>query len=715
MHRSRLRASAGRTGSAASSLQPDRAGTRTVVVALLLVGWMLAIAARLVYLQAIDDDRYRERAQQQQQTRFETAALRGQVVDRTGRELARTVSVSSFFADPHEVENVAETARTVAAALGLDRGQLAEKLQTAKANKKRFVWLARKVEPEKSEDLRALNVKGVHETNEPKRFYPNGTLASHIVGFVGSDDEGLGGVERFYNASLAGEVADGQVKRDAKRHSFDSTIVEAKPGQSVVLTIDNVVQYRTEQVLEEAVARARAKSGTAVAIDPRTGEILALANAPTFDPNEAASLPAERLRNDALQNIYEPGSTFKIVAYAAALEEGLVSPDEKIDCQMGAIDVRGRIVHDHTAFGTLTLTEALAKSSNVAAIKLGLRVGDEKMYEYIRRFGFGARTGVELPGETGGILRPLARWQPGSMGSIAIGQEIGITPVQIAAAFGAIANDGVRIQPHLVREVRDARGATIKRVAPEAHRVVSTETAARLRGMLESVTVNGTAKLARINGYSAAGKTGTAQKIDPNTKTYSLTKHVASFVGFAPIENPAVVIAVVIDEPSGAYHGGDVAAPIFSRIAESILPYLDVMPDQELSPTGASGEQLAQRTMSGADEAAAARRKEHEAEAQMARQMEIERDAEQRRATLPRDATFRDGIDRVVYASASDRALLMPDLRGQSVRDAARICAQLGLQLEASGDGGRAARQYPAAGASVEAGQVVRIEFARGD
>lgn len=713
MHRSRLRASASQPH--AAQTRPDRARSRSVVVAFLLVGWMLAIAARLIYLQAIDDDRYRARAQQQQQTRFETAAMRGQVVDRTGRELARTVSVSSFFADPREVENTADAARVVASALGIDRNQLAEKIQTAKANNKRFVWLARKVEPDKSDNLRALNVKGVYETSEPKRFYPNGTLASHIVGFVGSDDEGLGGVERFFNASLTGEVADGQVERDAKRHSFDSTIVEAKPGQSVVLTIDNVVQYRTEQVLEEAVARSHAKSGTAVAIDPRTGEILALANAPTFDPNEAARLPAERLRNDALQNIYEPGSTFKIVAFSAALEEGLVRPDEKIDCQMGAINVRGRIVHDHSAFGTLTLTEALAKSSNVAAIKLGLRVGDEKMYEYIRRFGFGARTGVELPGETGGILRPLARWQPGSMGSIAIGQEIGITPVQIAAAFAAIANDGVRIQPHLVREVRDARGETINRVEPEAHRVISAETAARLRGMLESVTVNGTAKLARINGYSAAGKTGTAQKIDPKTKTYSLTKHVASFVGFAPIENPAVVIAVVIDEPAGAYHGGDVAAPIFSRIAESILPYLDVMPDQELLPTDANGVQLARRTASGADDAAAMRRNSLNDEAQMARRMEIEREAEQRRATLPRDATFRDGVDRVVYATASDRAMLMPDLRGQSVRDAARICAQLGLQLEASGNGGRAAKQSPAAGASIEAGQTVRVEFARSD
>lgn len=333
--------------------------------------------------------------------------------------------------------------------------------------------------------------------------------------------------------------------------------------------------------MTSAIAESNAKSGTAIVLDPHTGEILALANAPTFDPNDVgAASPAARA-NWALQNIYEPGSTFKIVAFSAAIEKGLAKPTDHIDCQMGSITVAKRVIHDAHPFGDLTLAEALAKSSNVAAIKLGIRVGDQTMYDYITRFGFGARTGIELPGETGGLIRPVKRWQQSSIGSVAIGQEVGVTPLQMAAAFGALANDGVRIAPHLIREIRNASGATAFRPNPEQRRVISKDTANALRGMLEGVTLNGTAKKAQLDGYSAAGKTGTAQKIDPRTGTYSQTKYVASFVGFAPVNNPAVVIIVVIDEPGGAYHGGDVAAPVFRQIAEQILPDMGVIPDTD--------------------------------------------------------------------------------------------------------------------------------------
>jgi cell division protein FtsI (penicillin-binding protein 3) len=462
-----------------------------------------------------------------------------------------------------------------------------------------------------------------------------------------------------------------------------------------VLTIDQMVQYRTEQALVAAVSNAKAKSGTAIVLDPHTGEILALANAPSFDPNDARTATAESRANQALQNIYEPGSTFKVVAYSAAIEEGLVKPDDRIDCQMGSINVNGRIVHDHHAFGTLTITEALAKSSNVAAIKLGLRLGDARMYDYIRRYGFGSRTDVELPGETAGLVRPVARWQPTSMGSIAMGQEVGVTPLQMAAAFGAIANDGVRISPHLVREIRAQDGSVTYQAKPEERRVVSAGTAKVLRGMLESVTVSGTAKKAQVEGYTAAGKTGTAQKIDPRTKTYSSTKYIGSFVGFAPVENPAVVIIVVIDEPAGAYHGGDVAAPVFREIAEQILPDLGVAPDMEMK--------LENPIASALRDSAQAERV----------RAESEREAEEREATLPQSASVNDG-DQVIYAPATARGVLMPDLRGLSVRDAARVCAQLGLQMEARGEG-RALRQTPAAGAEVEAGRAVRIEFGRSD
>ncbi len=323
------------------------------------------------------------------------------------------------------------------------------------------------------------------------------------------------------------------------------------------------------------------------------------------------------------------------------------------------------------------------------------------MHDYITRFGFGARTGVDLPGETAGLLRPVARWQPSSIGSIAIGQEIGVTPLQMAAAFGVIANDGVRVRPHIVREIRAADRSIVNRAEPEARRVVSEETARTVRRMLESVTLKGTAKLARLDGYTAAGKTGTAQKIDPQTRAYSTTKFVASFVGFAPVEKPSVVIIVVVDEPAGAYHGGDVAAPVFRDIAENVLPYLNVMPDTQIETSPGASQLIASNEAENGEAKDEGRKESVDAP---------DATIEERIANVG----VRDGGNGVVYAAAGARSLLMPDLRGRSIRDAARVCAQLGLHLEARGEG-RALKQMPQVGASVEVGQVVRIEFRRSD
>jgi cell division protein FtsI (penicillin-binding protein 3) len=400
-----------------------------------------------------------------------------------------------------------------------------------------------------------------------------------------------------------------------------------------------------------------------------------------------------------LQNIYEPGSTFKVVAFSAALERGLAKPDDRIDCQMGSITVSKRVIHDHKPFGTLTLAEALAKSSNVAAIKLGLRVGDPAMYDYITRFGFGSRTGIELPGETAGLVRPLNRWQPSSIGSVAIGQEVGVTPLQMAAAFGALANDGVRVAPHLIREIRSSSGIAVYRPNPERRRVISVDTATALRGMLEGVTLNGTAKKAQLDGYTAAGKTGTAQKIDARTKAYSKTKFVASFVGFAPVNNPAVVIIVVIDEPGGAYHGGDVAAPVFRQIAEQILPEMGVIPDTDFK-----GSELVAR----ANPTPAPVSKQLQEEK---RRDEERREEESRASTMPLVAARDNKGGEIVYAVATSNAIVMPDLRGRSVRDVARACARLGMQVEAHGDGGRVIGQTPQPGAELRQGQVIYVDF----
>ena len=682
---------------AQSKSRPDVSFGRALLVAAIIGFWMLAVSARLVYLQVSQHQGLVNRARQQQQNAIETSPQRGDLIDRQGRELARSVQTVSLFVDPDQLTpgQLVCTATELAKVLGENETDLFKQLQGAQDGKRRFVWIVRRLDEEQATPILALNLPGVQSVLEPKRYYPNGSLASHVLGFVGLDGQGLAGLEQAYNEKISGEPGRLFLEKDATGRPYESYEIAAKQGQSVVLTIDQGIQYQVERALQGAVERTHAKSGSVIVLDPRSGEILAMANAPSFDPNAVAVSPADNRRNWALQNVYEPGSTFKIVAFSAAIEKKLAKPDDRIDCQMGSITVAGRLIHDHHPFGTLTMAEALAKSSNVAAIKLGLRVGDASMYDFMTRFGFGSKTGVELPGETVGILRKVERWQPSSIGSIAMGQEVGVTPVQMVAAFGALANDGVRIAPHLVREIRNSSGAVVYSAQPEQRRVVSAETATALRGMLEGVTLNGTAKKAQLDGYSAAGKTGTAQKIDPKTRTYSKTKYIGSFVGFAPVSNPQVVIIVVMDEPAGLYHGGDVAAPVFREIAEQILPGMGVMPDVETKSVPA----LIAQADSSPEAAAKAR-------------VEQARNDQERRATMP--TVDSNGVrgGEIVYASSANKAILMPDLRGRSVRDVARACAQLGLQIEARGEG-RLLRQSPSAGSEVNTGQVVYLDFGR--
>ena len=658
---------------------------------------MLIVCVRLVQLQFSQHEGLANRARQQQQNAIETTPQRGELLDRHGRQLAQSVQTVSLFLDPFGLDagQLECSAQQLSQSLGLNYKDLLKQFRETQEADLRFLWIARRLDADLGYKIDAMKLPGVQSVLEPKRYYPNGPLAAHILGYVGLDGDGLGGLERSYNAKIAGEPGKLFLEKDASGKPYESFEIAGKPGQSVVLTIDQSIQYQAEQALNAAVKSSRAKSGTVIVLDPRNGDVLALANAPSFNPNDVAASSAETRSNWALQNIYEPGSTFKVVAFSAALEKKLARVEDHIDCQMGAITVAGRVIHDHKPFGSLTIPEALAKSSNVAAIKLGLRVGDETMYEYIRRFGFGSKTGIELPGETAGLLRKVERWQPSSIGSIAIGQEIGVTPVQMAAAFGALANDGVRVSPHIIREIRNGAGAVVYQPQPEQRRVIGPEIAIALRGMLEGVTLRGTAKAAQTDGYSAAGKTGTAQKIDPKTKAYSATKFVASFVGFAPVSNPQVVIVVVIDEPSGAYHGGDVAAPIFREVAEQVLPILGVMPDIE---TKSAPDLVAQVDQ---DPERSTKLREEQARAE-----------QERKATLPTVDSNGGRGGEVVYAVGTRKAMLMPDLRGRSVRDVARTCAQLGLQVEARGEG-RVYKQSPAAGSEVNTGQTIYVDFGR--
>src|SRR5688572_21552369 len=405
--------------------RPDVALGRALFVAAFIGFWMLIIVGRLVHLQFSLHDTLTERARQQQRNEVETTGQRGELLDRQGRQLARSVQTVSLFLDPKGLDaaQLERTASEVSRALKLKYPELLKEFREAQAEKKRFIWIARRLDADQAEKITALGLPGLQSQLEPKRYYPNGSLAAHVLGYVGLDGKGLGGVEQFYNSKIAGEPGQLFLERDARGNAYDGYEIDSKPGQTVVLTIDQTVQYQAEQALNAAIQRSRAKSGTVIVLDPKSGEILALANAPSFDPNNVAATKAETRSNWALQNIYEPGSTFKVVAFSAALEKKLAKPEDRIDCQMGAITVAGRVIHDHTAFGTLTISQALEKSSNVAAIKLGLRVGDPTMYEYIRRFGFGSKTGIELPGETVGLLRKVERWQASSIGSIAIDRK----------------------------------------------------------------------------------------------------------------------------------------------------------------------------------------------------------------------------------------------------------------------------------------------------
>lgn len=681
---------------ARSKSRPDVSAGRALYVAAFIGFWMFLISARLVYLQFSQYDSLANRARQQQQNAIETSPQRGELLDRQGRELARSVQTVSLFLDPDglDAKTLDQSAQQVAKILNIKASDLAKEFREALDEKRRFIWIARRLDADLAAKITALNLPGIHSQLEPKRFYPNGSLAAHVLGYVGLDGQGLGGVEQSYNEKISGEPGQLFIEKDASGKAYESYEIAAKPGQTVVLTIDQSIQYIAEQALQAAVQRAHAKSGTVIVLDPRSGDILALANAPTFDPNKVAEAKPETRSNWALQNIYEPGSTFKVVAFSAAIEKKLVRPEDHIDCQMGSITVAGRVVHDHP-YGSLTIAEALAKSSNVAAIKLGLRVGNETMYDYMKRFGFGSKTGIELPGETVGIVRKVEHWQPSSIGSVAIGQEVGVTPVQVVGAYGAVANDGVRVAPHLIREVRSGDGTVVYRAEPEQRRVISAETAIALRGMLEGVTLIGTAKKAQLDGYSAAGKTGTAQKIDPKTRAYSATKYVGSFVGFAPVSNPQVAIIVVIDEPKGAYHGGEVAAPVFREVAEQILPALGVEPDIETK----SAPQLIAQVNDNPERAEKLRDEQAQSE-------------QQRQATMPTVDNNGGRGGEVVYASATKKAILMPDLRGRSVRDVARTCAQLGLQVEARGEG-RVLKQNPSAGTEVNTGQLIYVDFGR--
>ncbi|MGC0775035.1 MAG: penicillin-binding transpeptidase domain-containing protein, partial [Candidatus Acidiferrum sp.] len=564
-------------------MQQDRVHVRMLVIAGVAFLWMAAIFGRLTYLQLFLHGEYLARALRQQQRTIEITPERGAIYDRNKRPLAMSIPVDSAFGVPSEIADEHLAARLLSGVVDVPQEVLEARFESSRS----FVWISRKLPPEKAEAITALNLKGIYLQKENKRFYPKRDLAAHVLGFVDMDEKGLGGIEYELDNEIRGQSEKIVVMEDARRRWFDGSQAKLNSGADVVLTLDEKIQYLTERELNAAIAQTHAIAGSAIVMNPNNGEILALANWPTFNPNKASEAPAEARMDRAVSALYEPGSTFKLVTLAAAFNEGITRPDEVFDCENGSVLVAGHRIHDHKPFGLLNVSQILAESSDVGAIKIALRLQAPRFYDYIRAFGFGALTGVDLPGESKGILRPVNDWGDFSIGSISMGQEVGVTPIQLITAVSAIANGGLLYRPHVVEELeRDGRvlPAEGELTAAEARRVIRPETAATLRRLMEGVVLDGTGTKAHLDGWTSAGKTGSAQKIDPATGRYSRTQFIASFTGFAPINNPAVAILVSLDSPVGQHEGGEVAAPVFKRIAEEALTYLDVPRDVPLNP-----------------------------------------------------------------------------------------------------------------------------------
>lgn len=578
---------------------------RFMFIVAVFVLWIGVIGARLVHLQVKQHDELAAKAAGQRLETKTSKLPRGTIYDRNGRVLAMSVNAHTLYADATELVDIGGTAKRLSRVLSANESKLARLLSEAKDLRRRYVPIARSIEGDEVDRInKALEntdsgkttlprFTGLYWRAEQKRKYPQQTIAAQVIGFSNADGIGQAGIEQSQNEELYGAVIKKTQERDRLGRIYDETVSEKEPPKDVVLTISVPIQFAVDEALARGVKAAGAKAGMAVVIDNTTGEVLALSNYPTFNPNRLDEINSENLADSAVQSVYSPGSVFKLITYGAALERKLITPEQEIDAGNGTIEVAKHKFRDSHAVGRVSYAKALAHSSNVCAIKTSLRVGKESFYSLVKQMGFGRRTGIELPAETGGIVRPVERWNGDSLASMSIGYEIGVTALQMATAFATIANDGVRIQPHLIKEIRQSDETVVDRPEPRRTTVVSPETARDLRTMLREVVLSGTGRRAQLNGYTSAGKTGTAWKFNPKLKKVDAGKYISSFIGFAPASRPAVTIAVVMDEPkAGARDGGTVSAPVFKEIAETILPELGIARDAE--PTIPSNSQTAE-------------------------------------------------------------------------------------------------------------------------
>ena len=636
---------------------------RLAVVAAVFLAWTAAIEARLVYLQVLHHDDLMARAERQQMRTVAAPAKRGEILDRTGRVLAYSVDAESIYAVPTDIDDPVKAARALCGALAdctpKERQALAERIDRGRA----FVYVRRQVSPDQARRVSELDLEGVGFMKENRRFYPNKDLAAHVLGYVGLDNTGLSGIEGTYDTLIKGRPGTVLIQTDARRHAFSRTEKLPTAGASLELTIDEYLQHVVERELRAGVEENRADGGTAVVMDPQTGEILALANYPTFNPNAYRQSPEATRRNRAIQDLYEPGSTFKIVTASAALEQELVQPDDMVNVSGGTIRFGSRVIRDTHDYGVLSFTDVIVKSSNVGAIKIGFKVGTERLSRYVRAYGFGKAISPDFPGESSGIVWRSSEWTDSALASVSMGYQVGVTPLQMVTAVSAVANGGQLVEPRVVGAVY--RNELRYPVRPKIlRRVIDTDTAAALTSIMEGVTEHGTAKAAKIDGYTIAGKTGTAAKLVDGR--YSKRDYNASFVGFLPSRNPVLAMIVVIDSPhAGTYYGGTVAAPIFKRIAEGALRHLGIAPTIDPPPAVIVA-----------------------------------------RAAAPSVPQFQPTV---VQTAPSD---VVPDVAGMSAREATQALARVGLSPRLTGDG-FVIGQTPAAGGPLQRGSDVRLVLGR--
>jgi cell division protein FtsI (penicillin-binding protein 3) len=644
---------------------------RIYCVAAMLLSGLVIVLGRVYQLQVLQRDRLGALARAGYRGVVKLPPKRGTIYDRDGHELAISVQVGSVYAHPHQIKDKRKTAQVLSRPLGESEKTLFSQLESERP----FVWLKRRIDPDIARGVEAMAIEGLGVTSETRRFYPGKETASHLVGFVGDDNEGLEGLERKYDALLRGPQDSLIQMRDALGRSFSVSrpIPYAKGLHDLILTIDKAIQYKAEKVLKTAMDKTTAKSGQCLVLDPATGEILAWAVVPGFNPNVFSKYRPEIWRNRIVTDCFEPGSTIKAFLLAAALEEGAVRPSKLYDCEQGRYEFGGRTIHDTHKYGLLSVSEIITKSSNIGAVKMGQSLGYETFGRYLKRFGFGLSTGIDVPGERAGFVRLAKKARPIEQATMFFGQGITVTSLQLAMAMAAIANGGSLMKPLLVKAEVDQAGRIVRKSEPEVlHRVISESTARQVAAILEGVVEKeGTAPEAAIPGFRVAGKTGTGQKVDPATKAYSRTKFTASFVGFVPADRPRLVILVVLDEPRKGHYGGIVAAPVFRDVGSWSLNAMRV------NPTTASVEQ---NESPGASQAGRALSDEE------------------------------GGAMRELQLSLTAEAGILPDFRGLTMREVVTEVRSLGLDMNLEGSG-LAFEQDPKAGLPLKGVALVKVSF----